>query len=57
MKPAAQIMNEKIQNVNFKVPNKEIFTNVNASPEKDPQVIKKLLVDQIFSTVRWRNPL
>ena len=57
MKPAAQIMNEKIQNVNFKVPNKEIFTNVNASPEKDPQVIKKLLVDQIFSTVRWRESI
>jgi (acyl-carrier-protein) S-malonyltransferase len=57
MKPAAQIMNEKIQDVNFKVPNKEIFTNVNASPEKDPQVIKKLLVDQIFSTVRWRESI
>ena len=28
-----------------------------AKGEKDPNTIKKLLIDQIFSTVRWRESL
>ena len=33
----------------------EIFANVTAMPENDSENIKKLLVKQIFSTVRWRE--
>ena len=57
MKPAAAAMREKITNTNFSVPSFEIINNVNAMPEKDLNIIKKLLIDQIFSTVRWRESL
>ena len=48
MKPAAEVMNEKISQTTFKSPLVEIINNVNAKPVKDPTIIKKLLVDQIF---------
>ena len=28
-----------------------------ATPEKNPEILKKLLVEQIFSTVRWRESI
>ncbi len=34
-----------------------IINNVTANSEKDPNIIKNLLIDQIFSTVRWRESL
>ena len=55
MKPAAEKMKDKIEKTNFISPSLEIITNVNASPEKDPNIIKKLLVEQIYSKVRWRE--
>tara|TARA_B100001057_G_scaffold360894_1_gene363280 strand:- start:11705 stop:12646 length:942 start_codon:yes stop_codon:yes gene_type:complete len=57
MKPAAKAMEEKINNTNFNQPVFEILNNVTASPEIDPKKIKKLLIDQIFSTVRWRESI
>ena len=53
MKPAALIMQEKINNTKFFDPMFEIISNVTAKPENDFQIIKKLLVQQIFSTVKW----
>ena len=35
----------------------KIINNVTAKPEINPNVIKKLLIDQIFSTVKWRESL
>ncbi len=57
MKPAAKIMEEKIDSINFKTPSYSIVSNVTAKIEKDPSIIKKLLIDQIFSTVRWRESI
>ena len=57
MKPAAQIMEEKINNININKPLNKIINNVNASSETNPSEIKKLLVKQIFSTVRWRESI
>ena len=57
MKPAAQIMEEKINNININEPINKIINNVNASSETNPSEIKKLLVKQIFSTVRWRESI
>jgi [acyl-carrier-protein] S-malonyltransferase len=57
MKPAADIMREKIGNIKFSDPKFEIISNVTAKPEKDSNNIKKLLVDQIFSTVNWRESI
>ncbi len=57
MKPAAIKMEGKIKSVNFKKPNFDIICNVNSEPENDPEKLKELLVNQIFSTVRWRETL
>ena len=57
MKPAKINMSKIINETTFKKPNFEIINNVNANSEKDPNEIKKLLIDQISSTVRWRESL
>jgi len=57
MKPAAKIMEEKIHNTLFNNPKFEIINNVTANPEIESSAIKKLLVDQIYSTVKWRESL
>ena len=57
MKPAAEEMSSKINNTKFKKPLFEIIANVNAMVQNDPNAIKKLLIDQIYSTVKWRESL
>ena len=57
MKPAADKMKSKINNTKFKTPSFKIINNVTASPENNVENIKKLLIEQIFSTVRWRETL
>ena len=57
MKPAAEKMKEKINSINFDSPKVDIINNVTAESENDPEKIKKLLIDQIFSTVKWRESL
>ncbi len=57
MKPAANIMKKKISETNFKKPLFKIVSNVKAQPESDPNIIKELLIEQIYSTVRWRESL
>ncbi len=57
MKPAADIMKDKINSVNFKKPKFQIVCNVTSQPEDNPENIKKLLIDQICSSVRWRESL
>ena len=55
MKPAANKMKDKINSVNFKKPDYEIVANVTAAPIYDPNEIKQLLFQQIYSKVRWRE--
>ena len=55
MKPAADLMKEKIKNINFVKPNPPIISNVTAKEENDTKKIKQLLVDQITSRVRWKE--
>ena len=55
MNPAAIKMKEKINNVDFKKPDYEIVGNVTAAPMNSSDDIKKLLVQQIYSKVRWRE--
>ena len=57
MKPAADIMKKKIDKIKFNKPLFDIINNVTAKPEKNAEIIKKLLVEQIYSTVRWRESL
>ena len=56
MRPASENMKDKINNTKFKKPWLTIVNNVTAQPENDPDIIK-LLIDQIFSTVKWRESL
>ena len=57
MKPAAKIMEEKIYNSEIKNPKVKIINNVTASESSNETDIKQLLIDQIFSTVRWRESI
>ena len=57
MKPAADRMKNKIESTKFKNLKVEIISNVTAEPENNIEKIKKLLVEQIFSTVKWRESL
>ena len=50
-------MKEKIEQTIFKKPKFEIVSNVTALPENDTSKIKRLLIEQIFNTVRWRETL
>tara|TARA_Y200000002_G_scaffold380520_1_gene392188 strand:- start:795 stop:1730 length:936 start_codon:yes stop_codon:yes gene_type:complete len=57
MKPAAKNMENKINNTKFEKPLFEIVNNVTANPEVNSINLKRLLIEQIFSTVRWRESL
>ena len=57
MKPAAEIMKNKINKVKFEDPIFEIINNVTARAEKNSNTIKDLLINQIYSTVKWRESL
>ena len=57
MNSAAIKMKEKINNTNFKKPDYEIISNVTALPTNNPEDIKNLLVQQIYSKVRWRESI
>ena len=57
MNPATQIMRKQIMNTDFSQPKNEIISNVTANASKDPQEIKKLLIEQIESPVRWRESI
>ena len=57
MNPAAIKMKEKINNINFKKPDFEIISNVTSQPTDNPENIKNLLVQQIYSKVRWRESI
>ena len=50
-------MKEKINNINFNTPDKKIINNVTADEEKNSEKIKELLVQQIYSSVKWRDSL
>ena len=57
MEPAAGKMKEKINSIEFKEPLFKIINNVTAKPEIDSENIKRLLIKQIFSTVKWRESI
>ena len=57
MKPAAEYMTNKIDNIEFKIPKHKIISNVTADSITDPEIIKKLLIKQIYSSVKWRESI
>jgi [acyl-carrier-protein] S-malonyltransferase len=53
MKPAADNLAEMVNAVTFRAPEVPIMHNVHANNENDPQVIKMLMLEQIYSPVKW----
>ena len=57
MKTAAHKMKDKINNTHFNDSLNQIINNVTAKPENSASKIKELLVEQIYSAVRWRESI
>jgi len=57
MNSAAVKMKKKIDNTIFIKPDFEIINNVTSLPSNNPEIIKSLLVKQIYSKVRWRESI
>lgn len=55
MMKASEIMKNKIEQTQFSKPKTNIISNVTAKEENNVDRIKKLLVEQITSRVRWRE--
>ena len=55
MKRAAENMKNKIESTNFLKPKPNVISNVTAKEEIDVNRIKRLLIDQITSRVRWKE--
>ena len=57
MRPAQIIMEEALNKLNFKTPLIPIISNVNVSPENNPDKLRKNLIEQVTGTVRWRETM
>ena len=57
MAPAADIMAGVLGGVQLNVPMIPIVANVTAAPEVEPLEIRRLLVEQVTSPVRWRESI
>ena len=57
MKNATENMRNKILETDFKTPMINVISNVTANPEKNPDDIKRLLIQQIEKPVRWRESI
>lgn len=55
MAPAAQKMAPALESTVFAKPLVPIISNVTASAQDNPEVIKSLLIEQITGAVRWRE--
>jgi [acyl-carrier-protein] S-malonyltransferase len=57
MAPAREIMQKALQDIMILPPSVPLITNVTADFVTDPATIKKLLVKQMTSMVRWRETI
>ena len=57
MNEASVSMEDKINSTTFTKPKFNIICNVTSKPENNPENIKRLLIEQIYSTVRWRESI
>lgn len=57
MAPAAEAMAEALAAVSVLQPKAPLVANVTARPVRDPDVIRRLLVEQVTGRVRWRESL
>ena len=57
MQPAADRMRAELERVQFRPPQKPVYSNVTAHPHRDAASIKQLLVEQIVSPVHWEDTM
>ncbi|MCB0652625.1 MAG: ACP S-malonyltransferase [Saprospiraceae bacterium] len=57
MMPAQEELQKAIENTEFVVPQCPVYQNVDAMPHQDPEEIKKLLIAQLTSPVRWTQTM
>ena len=57
MAPAAEAMREALAAVAMQPPRVPLVANVSATPIRDPDEIKRLLVEQVTAMVRWRESM
>jgi len=57
MAPAAEEMAAALADAALKAPVVPVVANVTARPEIDPEVVRRLLVDQVTGRVRWRESM
>lgn len=55
MQPAADAMAAALATADLRSPLLPVYANVTAAPVADPDVIRRLLVEQVTGTVRWRE--
>ncbi len=55
MAPAAEVMAEALADVAISTPVVPVVANVRAEAVSDPDMIRKLLVEQVTGSVRWRE--
>ncbi|MBU2398496.1 MAG: ACP S-malonyltransferase [Alphaproteobacteria bacterium] len=57
MQPAADEMAEALATATLVAPSVAVVANVTARPEQDPEVLRRLLVEQVTGRVRWRESM
>lgn len=57
MQPAADEMAAALADAKIVAPGVPVVANVTARPETDPEVIRRLLVEQVTGRVRWRESM
>lgn len=55
MQPAVAKLTDALANVPMKKPRIPVVSNVDAQPHDDPEEIRKLLIKQVVSPVRWED--
>jgi len=57
MQPAADEMATALASAILVAPSVAVVANVTARPERDPEVLRRLLVEQVTGRVRWRESM
>ncbi len=57
MQPAVQRLAAALEGVTLRAPRIPVISNVDAAPHDDPEEIRRLLVQQVVSPVRWEDSI
>jgi [acyl-carrier-protein] S-malonyltransferase len=57
MQPAVDRLASALEGVQLRSPRIPVVSNVDAQPHDDPETIRRLLVEQVMSPVRWEDSM